>query len=94
VTFRLRPLAEADIEGIALHIAKDSPKAARNWLEAVLGRFRNLALMPRMGAPRFDIRPDLRLLPMGDHLILYREIDGGVEIVRVLHGARQWQELL
>jgi toxin ParE1/3/4 len=94
VTFRLRPLAEADIEGIVFHIARDSPGAARQWLEEAHERFRNLALMPGMGAPRFDIRPDLRLLPMGAYLILYREIAGGVEIVRVLHGARCWQELL
>ena len=27
------------------------------------------------------------------HLILYREIENGAEIVRVVHGARQWQKL-
>lgn len=31
---------------------------------------------------------------MGNYLIAYREIAGGVEIVRVLHGARRWQGLL
>ncbi|WP_371130402.1 hypothetical protein [Nitrosospira multiformis] len=29
----------------------------------------------------------------GSYLILYQEIDKGVEIVRVPHGARQWQDL-
>jgi toxin ParE1/3/4 len=31
---------------------------------------------------------------MGNYLIAYREIAGGVEVVRVLHGARRWQEFL
>jgi toxin ParE1/3/4 len=29
-----------------------------------------------------------------NHLIFYRPIDDGIEIVRVLHGARDWQNLL
>ena len=47
-----------------------------------------------MGVARPEIRPEMRLFVMGSNLIAYREIAGGVEIVRVLHGARQWQELL
>lgn len=50
--------------------------------------------MPGMGATRFDVRHGLRLFPAGNYLILYREIDDGAEIVRVIHGARQWQDLL
>ena len=42
--------------------------------------------------PLFD--PGLRMLPAGSYLILYQQVDKGVEIARVLHGARQWQDLL
>jgi toxin ParE1/3/4 len=34
------------------------------------------------------------MLPAGSYLILYQQVDKGVEIARVLHGARQWQDLL
>lgn len=34
------------------------------------------------------------MFPVGNYLILYRPIEAGVEIVRVLHGARQWRDLL
>ena len=34
--------------------------------------------MPRIG----------RSFPLGNHLIFYRPIDDGIELVRVLHGAR------
>jgi toxin ParE1/3/4 len=94
MTFRLRPEAEADMEGIALYIAEDSPVAARNWLNDIALRCQRLGSMPAMGVARFDVRPNLRMFPVGNYLILYQEIEGGVEIVRVLHGARQWQELL
>ena len=94
MTFRLRPEAEADIGGVALYIARDNPVAARDWLKDIHRRCQRLGSMPAMGVARFDVRPNLRLFPAGDYLILYQAIDGGVEIVRVLHGARRWQELL
>jgi toxin ParE1/3/4 len=94
VTFRLRPQAEADIESIALHIAADNPVAASNWLNDIQQHCQRLGTMPAMGVARFDIRPNLRMLPVGNYLILYQEADEGADIVRVLHGARQWQELL
>ncbi len=50
--------------------------------------------MPKMGVAHPEIRPDLRVFASGNYLLAYREVDGGVEIVRILHGARKWQELL
>lgn len=40
------------------------------------------------------IAPGLRSFPVGKYLIFYRLIDGGLEIVRVLHGARDIENLL
>lgn len=94
MTFRLRPEAEADIEGVAFYIAGDNPLAARNWLNDIYLRCQRLGATPAMGVARFDVRPNLRVLPVGNYLILYQEVAEGVEIVRVLHGARLWQELL
>lgn len=94
MTFRLRPEAEADLEGVALCIAADNPLAARNWLNDIYLPCQRLGATPGMGIARFDVRPNLRLFPVGSYLILYQGIAEGVEIVRVLHGARLWQELL
>jgi len=33
-------------------------------------------------------------MSFGNYMIVYREVDIGVEIVRVLHGARRWEDLL
>jgi toxin ParE1/3/4 len=94
MTFRLRPEAEADIEAILLYIAEDSPRAALRWYDEILERCRKLGDMPSMGRARPEIRPGLRTFPSGNYLILYRQIDEGAEIVRVVHGARQWEDLL
>ncbi len=94
MAFRLTPQAEADIEATALYIAEDNPPAARRWYDSLLERCRLLGENPGMGVARFDVRPELRTFPVGNYLILYRRIDTGVEIIRVLHGARQWEDLL
>lgn len=94
MTFRLRPKAEADITNIALYIAKDNRAAAGRWIDEMYLRFRQLGETPGIGVARPEIREGLRVLPAGRYLILYRETGEGAEIVRVVHGARQWQELL
>ena len=48
----------------------------------------NLIENPRMGPARDDIRQGLRYLGSDTYLNLYRIVDDGVEIVRVVHGQR------
>lgn len=92
--FRLTPRAEADIEAIALHIAANDPTAALRWYEGILTRCRRLGESPGMGPARPDIRPGLRIFPVGNYLILYEQVAEGADIIRVVHGAREWQDLL
>ncbi|MGA9824940.1 MAG: type II toxin-antitoxin system RelE/ParE family toxin [Methylocystis sp.] len=51
-------------------------------------RCRNLGETPGLGVARSDVRPDLRMFPVGNYLNLYRPIEAGAEIVRVFHDAR------
>ena len=94
MTFRLRPQAKVVIEAIALYIASDSPSAAKRWFDAIQRRCENIGEIPEMGVSRPDIRASLPMLPFGNYLILYEQAAAGAQIVRVMHGARQWQELL
>ena len=94
MTLRLRPEAEADSEAIALYIAEDSPSSALRWYHEMLAHCQRIAEMPGMGVARPEVRADLRTFPVGNYLVLYRQIEGGAGIVRVVHGARRWQELL
>jgi toxin ParE1/3/4 len=47
-----------------------------------------------IGRARPELRPDLRSFPFGAYLILYRAIDDGAEIVRVVHVARNLDDLV
>ena len=94
MTYRLLPQAISDIESIVLTIAADNPVAAQNWFDSLHKTFTTLGAMPEMGSPRFDVRPDMRLLPIGSYLILYRATNALAQIVRVVHGAREWEDLV
>ena len=94
MTYRLLPEAVSDVEGIVLTMAADNPLAAKRWFDRLYKIFETLGDMPEMGAPRFDVRPDMRLFPIGNYLVLYRAIDADAEIVRVVHGAREWEDLV
>lgn len=94
MSFRLLPQAEHDLQEIADYIALDDPRAADKQLHRFAASFRRLGEFPELGTAHDDVRPGMRLLPVGPYLILYRIAEKGVEIVRVIHGAREWQELL
>lgn len=82
------PKAEEDLIDIWCSIALDSPRAADCMLDRLALRIGRLAEFPDLGASRPDIATGARLLVEGNYLILYRHVDEGIEIVRVVHGAR------
>ncbi len=86
--------AEDDLLDIWLYIAQDKPNAADQFLDELEAKFLLLAEQPQLGPARPDIAPGLRYFPVRSYLILYREITEGVEIVRVVHGARRLLNLL
>lgn len=47
-----------------------------------------LANNPLIGRERPEFRPDLRSYGVGSYIIFYRQIAAGIEIMRVVHGAR------
>ena len=52
------------------------------------GKFHLLAESPGIGRLRPELAPGLRASPVEDYLLFYRQAATGIEIVRVLHGAR------
>ncbi len=80
--------AEEDLIEIWIYIAQDNPGAADRMLDNLEQRFHALADNPLIGQLRPDIAPELRYFSVGKYLILYRTVPGGVQIVRVIHGAR------
>jgi toxin ParE1/3/4 len=81
--------ADEDLIAIWLDIAADNPVAADRLLDAIEARWQQLAQHSHSGSARDDIAPGIRHLVAGQYLTLYRILDDGVEIVRVLHGRRK-----
>ena len=78
---------------IWLYIAQDNPSAADRLLDTIEEKGRLLSGNPKLGQARPDIAEGFRYLPVGRYLMLYREIPGGVELVRVVHGMRMLNDL-
>jgi len=89
-----RPAAEKDLDEIWLYIAQDNPGNADNLLDEIEETSRKLARFTNMGRNRDELHPGLRSFPVGKYLIFYLPINGGLEIVRVLHGMRDIDILL
>ena len=88
--YRIARTAQRDLDEIWCYIGSFDVSAANRWLDAVKQRFKVLATQPRAGQARPDLAPELRFLPVGNYLIFYRPIENGVEIARVIHGARDY----
>lgn len=96
-----RPAALRDLIEIADFIAEaTSIDAANRFLAAAEGTMVRLAGMPGIGAPWDVERPGLvgiRFLSSSrypHHLIFYRPLNDGTEVVRVIHGARDIDSVL
>lgn len=92
-TVQKTPCVIADIDNIAAFITLDNLQAAIRFVELLEEKFQLLAASPGMGRPRPDLGTELRGFPVDGYVIFYRETDRGIDVVRVLHGARDIESL-
>lgn len=89
-----REQAKLDLLEQAYYIALDNQEASEAFLQAAEAAFELLAQHPEMGARREFQNPQfvgLRMWPIRGfeyHLVFYRPIESGIEVVRVLHANR------
>jgi toxin ParE1/3/4 len=87
--FRLSAHAESDLAEIQLYIAQDSPSAAKRLIDRLFKRFHFLGRFPEAGERQPHAGSgDLRTFSHGSYVIYYRIRVQNIEIVRVVHGAR------
>jgi plasmid stabilization system protein ParE len=87
--------AEADLKEIADWIGADDWDQAESFRGILLEKCRTLGSNPR----RYPlVRPaaarNLRKLGYRDYLIFYRVLEAEVEVVRIIHGKRDWVSML
>jgi toxin ParE1/3/4 len=87
VRFTVR--AREDLLDIWLYVATHSAESvADRVLDSIEHSCRLLAEHPRLGRERPDIQPEARSIVIERWLALYRVAEDGVQIVRILDGAR------
>ncbi|MBT5107114.1 MAG: type II toxin-antitoxin system RelE/ParE family toxin [Rhodospirillaceae bacterium] len=85
-TLRVSDSAKADLKQIGNYTRRKWGAAqTRKYLGGLRDKFKALTNSPGLGAPRDEIATNLRALPVGKHIIYYRETDDNLEILRVLH---------
>ncbi len=85
--------ADEDLYEIWSYIQKDNPRAADALIAELTRKFELLAEHKGIGTPRPKVHSDLRVFPVRRYLIVFRRIDDGIEIVRVVHSARDLRRL-
>ena len=84
-----------DLLQIGQAIRTDNPQRAETFVSEIYDRCRRLGAMPRA----FPLLPNweergIRRRPFGDYLIFYRINKDQVEVLHVLHGARDFEAIL
>ena len=93
--YELTPLAERDLLEIGRYVASDSETRADRVLDTIRQAMIVLAAQPLSGHQRLDLAPpSYRFWPVYSYLIVYRVDRTPLQIVRVLHGARDVSDLL
>lgn len=86
--------ASRDIENIIDYIAEVSSfDAAENLLNKINNKCKTLTNFPGMGRRRDELAANVRSFPVEDYLIFYRASTEGIEILRVVSGYRDLENL-
>ena len=85
--------AELDMLEIGRYIARDSVDAALRFLDRVDDALHMIQEFPGVGQTRPEIAQSVQSFPLGQYLILYRVIDAEIQLLRVVHGARDIEQL-
>lgn len=87
--------AEADLEQIATYVAEQSSRSALELVRELRERCESLLDAPRGYplVPRYE-HLGIRRRPFGRFLIFYRAGTDAIEVIHILHGARDYESLL
>jgi len=80
--------SRVDYEEIWDYIALRDIAAADRLIDQFDATLHVLASTPGMGREVADLAPNLRGFPVGSYLLFYRPIEDGIQLIRVVHGAR------
>ncbi|MBX9656246.1 type II toxin-antitoxin system RelE/ParE family toxin [bacterium] len=89
----IMPQAEQDLRLINNYILRDNPRAASRFIARIKRACYSLSNVPFRGTARDDIQPGVRQIVEHKYRIIYRVTTDAVQILRVVHGARDFRKL-
>jgi plasmid stabilization system protein ParE len=92
--YRLTSQADVDVVEAWMYIAQDSVEAADRMVDRFTRTFEFLATHPGVGTAMDQYRPGLRAFSVGSYVVFFLLQDEELLIYRVLHGARNFDDLL
>jgi toxin ParE1/3/4 len=87
-TLSRTPLAAQDVREIVDYLLEHSEPAADRFTADLEAACHLLPSQPRMGRDRADLAPGVRSVVVGKYLVFFRASDTTIEVLRVIHGAR------
>ena len=87
------PIARKDLEDIIVYVAEHNVSATHKIVRELIKKFELLAANPKMGTAKDNFTINLRAFPYKNYVIFYFPNENGVEIYRILHGARDIDSL-
>jgi len=77
-----------DYDDIWYYIALRDVAAADRLSLHLDATLQTIVTAPQIGRNVEELAPNLRCFPVGNYLIFYRPFSNGIELIRLLHGAR------
>lgn len=91
---RLSKAFADDLDDIWGFIGVDSPLQADAFIRRLMKTCEQLAERPGIGRDRREFGKGYRSFVEGDFIILYRPFPDGIEVMRIIHGARDIRNAL
>ncbi len=82
------PRARADLVEILIYIGQNNPSAADRFAGLIDQKCQLLAEFPLLGPACDELAVGLRYFTAGNYVIFYKPTELGIQVIRILHGAR------
>lgn len=85
--------SDRDIDDIWRYVAQDSEFQADRLIAKFREKLQQLARWNTMGRPRPELGKGCRSYPFGKYCFYFRTLENGIEVIRVLHSARDLDQI-
>lgn len=86
--------AEVDLLQLWVYVAERNMPAADRLMARLESTLQTLAQQPKLGEDIGRLSIGLRRFSVGNYVLVYRPLEDGIRLLRAVHGARDFQQVL